>query len=754
MCPSDKTSKSSSTHFGNVSANNTGPTLLHFQANTRITPIEVTEYRLDVDGGVPDSIEVEDFTAKSRWALDKYHGTPLAQSGPLTVLAPRSISRSVTVANRTVTPVEMEDRTLTPSTEAGRDDIADLVKSDLRRAIPESKYEFQFISDISNREPAWTSDSGNFAAHHTYDCSIEVTSDGDLLLHVEISHEQRALTTLNNILSLDQDPPRIQVEHDLSKYETEGTATVLGWSDYNYTDKIPEFGDSIASYHEGIINEKLGIQLREENPRLLKVRYGKKDRYQLPHVLSPVTSLNQVKDEDYDFHRRFTAEKALLPGERYTIAKGFVKSLQMLPTVEVEFVPEVTSQGYSMATYRDKQSHRLVFGGENRGSKPRYNILSHGVYQSPGQYRVRIITPSTNSFEEVREGLPGSVARALAEIGAPAGVTGGVQYDPGPTSNYTETANQVNEDTDVAVVVVPNKDEVASIDFVEDPFDEIKRRLMRRGISTQMMQTDTARRLATTNVAPSDSTFSNILSAIVSKAGGTPWKVANFPGKADAFLGLDVTRKGGQHAGAAASVMLPDGTTFAAEFTTFQDGERFRADDVERIVRDLVYDFDGTASHSIDHLTVFRDGKVYEDVEAIRAGLSDVAVTFDLVGVRKSGQPRVGHFDSEGWRIADKGVAFIDSKRDRSILHSWGVPDCDKDNTNGTPRTIGIRKDSGPTSIETLTEQAYWLSEIHYGSPTISTRLPVPISYADKAASYVREGFADPGSIIDGPAYL
>lgn len=112
----------------------------------------------------------------------------------------------------------------------------------------------------------------------------------------------------------------------------------------------------------------------------------------------------------------------------------------------------------------------------------------------------------------------------------------------------------------------------------------------------------------------------------------------------------------------------------------------------------------------------------------------------DLAGIRKSGQPRVGHLTGDGWRIAHKGVAFIDEGRDRSVLHSWGMPDCGEELATGSPQTIGIRKHSGPTDIGTLTEQAYWLSEMHYGSPARSTRLPVPIAYADKAAEYVREG--------------
>lgn len=49
------------------------------------------------------------------------------------------------------------------------------------------------------------------------------------------------------------------------------------------------------------------------------------------------------------------------------------------------------------------------------------------------------------------------------------------------------------------------------------------------------------------------------------------------------------------------------------------------------------------------------------------------------------------------------------------------------------------KKRVDPTDIATLTEQAYWLSEMHYGGPSRSGRLPIPIDFADKAAGFVRE---------------
>jgi hypothetical protein len=581
-----------------------------------------------------------------------------------------------------------------------------------------------------------------------------VTADGVPLLQVEVSHEQRPLETLDEIYSPGGTVPRKHVQHNPEVYNEKGSGYLTGWSDYHYTDHVEDIGDSIAGLQEEDekIDPELGAQLQKENPRLLEVDYGGFHGNQLPHVLTMTASLDQVKENDYDFHRRFTSEKALQPGERYRNAATFARSLSRLPTFNTSFVPKPSTHGYRSRSFR-RGEPRLVYAGGQRGSQPRVDLSEFGVYKTP-EYRVRLIAPATSPYDEVRDRLPGVIAKGLSDIGAPAHVTGGATYDPGDTTNYTEAASQLPKDTDVAVAVVPREEEADETDLFDDPHPELKRRLMRRGMPTQMLEKPTAENLVDTRPAPSEHTFVNILSAIATKAGATPWMVADFPGTCDAFLGLDVSRKNGKNAGASASVVLPDGAMFAAEFTTFQDGETFRAEDLNTIVRDLVFDFAADHDHSIDHLTIMRDGKISEDVEAIREGVDSLDVDVDLVGVRKSGQPRVGHWKGDGWRIADKGVAFIDDDRDRAVLHSWGMPDCGEELATGTPKTVGMRKHSGPTDIATLTEQSYWLSEMHYGSPARSTRLPVPIKYADKAAQYVREGYADKNSIIEGPAYL
>jgi argonaute-like protein implicated in RNA metabolism and viral defense len=248
----------------------------------------------------------------------------------------------------------------------------------------------------------------------------------------------------------------------------------------------------------------------------------------------------------------------------------------------------------------------------------------------------------------------------------------------------------------------------------------------------------------------------NTLSALVAKAGGTPWQIVDMPGETDAFMGLDVSYDSdtGQFTGASASMVLSDGTTFAAESTTQQGGEAFESDHVQQFIRDLVSDLAKSTNVNPSRIGLLRDGKVNEDIDTIRAGLTDLDAEIDVVSVRKNGQPRVGKFDGTSFKIAKKGHAFVNEPQNEAILHPFGKPEILDDNSSGTPRTIKLVKESGPTEMSTLAEQCYWLSEMHIGSPARSTRLPVPVKFADAAADYVSRGFASPGEVIRGPAFI
>jgi len=730
-----------------------GTYILHSRGDKALTDLTVNEYKLNVDPGVRQGEDVERFTAAAKYWLDQFHGVPVAQAGNLRVLSLKQLSHSVEVKERTVTPEFVGKTTLDPSDPSDNHDLKQLVQSSLRRAIPRSDYSFRFLNEIVRETPAFAAESGKFAAHPKYAVKVQVTSDGVPLLHVESGHTLRATTTVDQLIDENDSPRGMRVEHDTTHYDKTGSGVLVRWSDAHYTDYIDDIGNSIYGVHEDDVDDDYREQLREENPRLLRIRYGDQLQYQVPHLLRLSPRLEQIEDQDSEFHKRYNNEKGLLPQTRYIRARNFIEDLQTLPILNVEFNPGPTNYGFAFVQIRGQNS-RLVFDGGNRHNQPRHGLTDYGVYESPGRYRVGVLTPATDAFDELCESFVPLLVKRLREIGAPGGVKR-YTYELGETPKYTEAAHSVDSDTDVVVGVVPDEDQAGSFAGIEDPFDELKRALMRRGIPSQMMEKSTIEELVAINASADNFSFINALSAIVAKAGGTPWQIADLSGVTDAFMGLDVTRnEDNQHAGASASVVFDDGAVFAAESTTLQSGEKFDTNHVQQFVRDLVHDFSSKKGRDINHITILRDGKIHEQVDTIRRGVSSMDVSFDMVGIRKTGQPRIASFEDNRFKIAEKGVGFVDEDRGRAILHPWGIPETTQDNKQGTPRTLGVVKDSGPTDLTTIVRQVYWLTEMHFGSPARSTREPVPIRYADDAAEFVRDGFVSPGEVIHGPAYL
>ncbi|EMA06924.1 stem cell self-renewal protein Piwi [Haloferax denitrificans ATCC 35960] len=730
---------------------NPGTYVLHGRGNRRLTDVKVNRYELRVDGGVENHWDSQSFTSSAAYYLDRTHGTPVASAGPLSVISVTGLSKPVNVWGKRVTPVKTETVQLDPKKKRDREHLRAFVQSCLRRAVPDDTYAYKFINDIVRNDPAFSTGTDGFAAHPKHEVKVQIASDGTVLAHVESGYSIKSKSTLDNLYSPGSQLPNMKVAHDTDRYAKEGQGWLKGWSEFNYTDYIRDVGSSIAELHEGTADEDWRQRLIEENPRLVKVKYGNMVGNQLPHFLRLSPRPEQVQRQDYDFFSQFISRRAMMPDEKYDYSKSFFESLSRLPVIDLEFEPGPTNHPYKRINVRE-QNTRLVFSDDQQSNTPSGGLREYGVYASPGRYRVGLLMPS--QWEETLQKLTPLLVKGLNNIGAPAGVTG-YHYGLGDISNYTPVAHEIRSETDAVVAVVPNKG--AADDFgIDDPHHELKRTLMRKGIPTQMLQKSSAQELIKQRATPNNDKFLNILSAIVAKAGGTPWQVDSLPGETDAFMGLDVTRdsESGQHSGASASVVLADGTTFAAESTTQQGGEKFAARHVEQFVRDLVVDFAEGQEREINRVCIMRDGKVHEDIDAVREGLSELDAEIDIVGVRKRGQPRIADYNGTRFKIAYKGMAFVDADRDEAVIHGFGKPEIRDDNPVGTPQTFKLVRHSGPTDIETLARQAYWLSEVHVGSPAKSPRLPIPIEYADKAAEYVRKEYVSPGKVIKGPAYI
>lgn len=746
----------SSENLGNTVSTQTnttpGPYLFHAIGSKQLTDVSVTRYRLRVDGGLDESIDPQAFTQSAVHRLDKAHGTPVGSSGDLHVVSPTTLSRSVNVWGRRVTPEKVDEKTLTPDTESGRAQIKGLVQSSLRRAIPSDRYAFNLLDEVVRRDVEFGGDDYDFIAQRKHSAKVRITTDGAVLLQVECGHSLSSTASLADQITEGKPFDDKQVAHDTSIYANQGNGVAFEWSDKHYLDALNNVGTSAYEYHEDVLDEELRERYRQQNPRLVNVRYGGSVRQQLPHVLKLSPRTEQIEDTDYEFHQIFTSRRAMEPAKRFEYMGDFVDDLAPLPAFEIEFDAGPSNHGYEFTNIRGN-SKKLVFHDGNRARSPRKGLLNAGVYKSPGKYRLSVLYPER--FEDLAQELTPLLVQNLSKWKAPAGTTG-VSYELGETTNYTGVYRDLPENTTVAVVLEPNKGAAAGFPGIDNPHHELKRTLIRQDIPTQMLQKSTAQDIVNGVNASTNNSFLNILSGVIAKAGGTPWQIADMPGETQAFMGLDVTRdeKTGQHSGASASIVMRDGSTFAAESTTQQAGEKFLAESIGQFVRDLVFDVAEEQGVPLDHICLMRDGIVHEDIEEIREGLSGLNAEIDVVGVRKRGQTRIAEFDGSRFRIAEKGVAFVDHDREEGILHSFGKPEIDDNNNVGTPQTLRLVKHSGPTDIQTLTEQAYWLSEAHYGSAARSTRLPVPIKYADMAAEYVREGYVSPGQVIRGPSYL
>jgi hypothetical protein len=729
--------------------------LMHWRGDACLSEQTVSVYTLKIDEGLTPDDDVMRFTQVAAKHLEKEHGSPVAATGTREVVAARELHRSVSVWGKKVVPDSSGITTLRADDDDDRERLREFVRAALRLAISDEQYEFEDLSEIVRTEPTFTSDNGEYALHPRYDLTVDITAQGVPLLHVESGHTIRTTQTLANVCDPGEDINVTKVEHDTSVYDKDNRGRAVEWSDYRYCDFVEEMDGSIYEYHEGILDEDRRQELGEQNPLLVEVDYGGFTGKQLPQVLRLSTREEEVQRTASDFYSRYRDHKGVLPQRRFDYARNFIDDLTTLPVVEIGFDPSngPCNDGFDYVDIRGNEN-RLQFGDDTARRVPTSGLQDGGVYHPPDEFRIAVLVPER--FDSLAHDFIRIIVNGLSDLGASAGPTL-IYYEFGKTQQYTDVATDVDDEFDVAVTVTPDQDQIENF-WIDDPFDEFKRVLTQRGIPTQNVQKSTVEMLIGTDAGVGNERLLNILSGTVAKAGGTPWRIDDMPGDTDAFLGLDVTRdpKSGQHAGASASVVLADGTVHAAQSTMFQEGETFETDDVSQSVRDLVYSVGRDHDNSINHVTLLRDGKVVEDVGAIREQTSSMGLELDVVGVRKSGQPRIARHnpDTGEFQIPDKGVAFVDTVRERSTLLPWGMPETTQDNSVGTPRTLGIRKHSGPTDIETLTRQVYWLTEIHVGSPAGSGRSPVPIDYADQAAEFVRNGYVSQGEIIDGPAYL
>lgn len=714
-----------------------------------LSELEVLEYQLNIPGGFEpdDENDVMAFTSRAAARYRFRSGAPVTTNGPMKLYALVELNDDLPMDDFTIEPEYLGRTTLEASDRHGRRKLVDIVKQDLKAAL-DGKFDVAAINSIIEFSPSLRANSGDFTAYRKYALRVWIDPDGTAICGVAIKFHLQSTFSAAEYLEWGYDIDNVNVEHDTEVYSRPATGRIVELSETKYTEPVAEMGNtSIADYHRdrGYVDPDLIDAIAAGDPQLAKIKYGRDSTgLQVLDFLRVVPTLEQLKLVDEPFHERFQRTARMLPEERFAIATSFVKSIERLPSLGLDFQPIPTNECYDELCI-DTRFPNLRFGDDKTARYGAAGLREHGVYQAPESFDVLGLYPHVNEQESqdfIRELL-----KLLDEYDAAPTQVDQETYRLGAEFAYTQVASDATN-YDSVLGIVPDPTRLPA--DVADPYPEFKRQFAQAKVPSQMVTRDNLRE---------QGYYGNIAAGLIAGCGGVPWRVDEVPGGTDVFVGLDVTydHSTGQHLGASANIVYADGTILASQTQVLQAGETFEIDDIVNVIKNLLRVYVEEENRTPQNIVIHRDGRFYCDVDELVSrfeGASGLDTELDLVEILKSGTPRIAEFTGKSFEVANKGVGFVSRNDDHAYLATTGKPELKPGNSVGTPRPIRIVKRHGTTDLETLIEQVYWLSEAHVGSISRSTRLPITTYYADRCADHARKGYLLSGELISGVPYV
>lgn len=259
----------------------------------------------------------------------------------------------------------------------------------------------------------------------------------------------------------------------------------------------------------------------------------------------------------------------------------------------------------------------------------------------------------------------------------------------------------------------------------------------RGGITTQCVNFDN---LMKAKGKGKDSYMMNILLGIYAKSGIQAWALDKGL-NSDCFIGLDVSRENGVNKGAVVQVIGKDGGVISSRvFAASQKGEAITYGTLREILIDAVQAFYARYGSKPHHITFHRDGRCFEDLDALAKIAKELGIVFDYVEITKDTNRRM----AECYKI-------ITNTADGEQQESWQwrtvMGRCYKKDayaylcaTNpsqaiGMARTIRVTAKTHNLSMDKMIEDVWDLSFMHVHS-LAKTRLPVTTHYADKCSIF------------------
>lgn len=228
----------------------------------------------------------------------------------------------------------------------------------------------------------------------------------------------------------------------------------------------------------------------------------------------------------------------------------------------------------------------------------------------------------------------------------------------------------------------------------------------------------------------------NIILGLLAKAGWQAVGLSPLENEyaADLVIGFDAGRNETLSYGTSSFAVLADGQILGWELPEAQKGEILDPDHVRRTVRRIISQFQKmNGKQSPKRMLLMRDGLIQQrEFSLIMQALEEGDIKYDLISVRKSGAGRIGKQNlDESYIDAPKGTVIFSGNDKFKIVTSEAK-------AGGSIRPLFVVREQGDTPIEIIAEQFYRLTQLHPASGSFTSRLPMPLHYADKLAKKVQ----------------
>ena len=226
----------------------------------------------------------------------------------------------------------------------------------------------------------------------------------------------------------------------------------------------------------------------------------------------------------------------------------------------------------------------------------------------------------------------------------------------------------------------------------------------------------------------------NITLGLLVKAGWQPIgiKMPHNPKVAELTIGFDAGTNGRLFYGTSAFAVLADGKSIGWEIPEAQVGERFSQQAIYQATIKIIQRFYNLNSRMPSRVLLLRDGFV-QDLEFGYTinWLEAENIAVDLLEVHKSGAGRMAQLKAGIFQDVTPGTGFSIAEDAFRIVTS-------KAQAGGSARPLEVVRIHGDASLELLAEEIFALSEFHPASAFASSRLPMPLHYADRMIKEVQ----------------